>query len=143
MLTSDPVQGESLGRQGHTRRGDRPRSPCKSLGDAAEVWGGVWRNFDKVGFGGSGTFKGGSRSEGHKSLSHMGRLGLCACLTLLPLLGPKVAALMWDGSVSAGQNNVPLRATLKVMLGASFAPSKYAHTCAGQKRATLRTCILK
>lgn len=38
----------------------------------------------------------------------MGRLGLCACLTLLPLLGPKVAALMWDGSVSAGQNNVPL-----------------------------------
>lgn len=37
-----------------------------------------------------------------RALSHVGRLGLCACLTLLPLVGPKVDALTWVASVSAG-----------------------------------------
>lgn len=44
---------------------------------------------------GSETLTGGGRSEGQReTLGHMGKLGLFACLTLQPPVGPKVDTLM-------------------------------------------------
>lgn len=72
----------------------------------------------------------------------MVKLVFFACLTLWPLVGPKADALMEEGCVSADQNNVPLRATLKSYAQCLICTFKICTYMCGPEKAALRTCIL-